>query len=224
MSHLRVVLACLLALPAIGLPASAAVDEAQAATPASCQGRTITLQEGERLEERTLYFHGIAPIGNIDGAQDANAGGAIRLTMDGTGPTTADSKRYFSRPTGVVGNPNSVRNHIQGYWFKQLTGPERIVCGAVKVFAATTTGTLTTQLWVDAPRGVGATVAGSVTGNAPANQISAFETNFGALDITAQDNLLIQLDSATPGALVHYDSTAHPSAFTYAVVVPPAAP
>ena len=43
--------------------------------------------------------------------------------------------------------------------------------------------------------------------------------NFGELDEVADDNIVVQLDSAPPGALAFYDSTARPSQLNYVVVV-----
>jgi hypothetical protein len=87
------------------------------------------------------------------------------------------------------------------------------------VFAATATGNLPVQLWVDAPRGLGAPTV-TASGKATANQASKYVVNFGALDVEAFDSLLVQLVPDAPGALAYYDSTGRASSFTYVTVEP----
>ncbi|MDQ3991388.1 MAG: hypothetical protein M3245_03645, partial [Actinomycetota bacterium] len=145
--------------------------------PGVCGGRVIMLEDGETLEERTLYFRGNTRVGNADGHNEALTG-TPGLTLSAEAPTSSDDKVYVARPTGVVGNPTSNRNPYQGYWWRQQPAPERIVCAGARVFAATVTGQLTVQLWIDQPRGTAGTVTRSVVGVAPANQVSEFVVNF----------------------------------------------
>lgn len=201
-----------------GVPA-AANEPVATPGPGVCNERIIMLDEGEALEERTLYFHGTERLGNLDGNQDAQLGGPPRLFMDGTAPTSADDRVYAARPSGVIGNPASNRNPVQGYWRRLLEAPERIVCAEAHVFAGTANGQLTVQLWVDQPRGTAGAVTGSGTATAPANQVSEYAVNFGALDVTAHEDLVVQLDTGPPGALAFYDSSARPSQLRYVAVV-----
>ena len=187
--------------------------------PGVCGGRTILLNEGETLAERTLYFTSERPVGNVDGYQDQLQGGD-RLRMVPTAPTAGEDKVMAVRPTGTLGNPNFGRNPLHGYWMSHPTGEERIVCAGARVFAGTTTGSLGFQLWVDQPSGTTAVATDRVTATAAPNQVSEFKANFNALDVVAIDNIVFQLDSAAPGGVAFYDSAARPSSFTYVVVVP----
>lgn len=208
-------------LAALTLTATLAqLPVAAAEIPDVCGDREIFLEEDEVLVERTLYFHGQASIGNLDGAQDANIEGtATRLTMDPSFPTSDTDKIYVTRLTGIVGNTTFAQNQNHGYWIRRLDGEQqRIVCGGATVFAGTVTGQLPIQLWIDAPRGIGRTPHSTVVGQGTAGEVGEYTVNFGALDVVSSDNLLIQLDSAPPGALTFYDSTGRPSRFTYVTV------
>jgi hypothetical protein len=220
MSPRRVVAAALLSL--VVLPSAYARAESDVPIPTPgpgvCNGRIIMLEENQKLEERTLYFRGSNRLGNIDAHVEAN-GGAPGLVLSPQAPTSTEDKVLAARPTGVIGNPASNRNPHQGYWWRRQPAEERIVCAGARVFAATTTGELTVQLWIDQPRGAAGTVTRSVVGTAPANQVSEFAVNFGALNHVAADNIVVQLDSPTPGALAFYDSTGRPSQLNYVVVV-----
>jgi hypothetical protein len=209
-------LAAAAALLFAALPAGAA-SHGEASGP--CGDREIPLADGETLVQRTLFFHGSAPVGNVDGAQDSRDGGASRLFMDATAPTVADHKVYASRPAGAIGAPAFAQNQFLGYWIHGLEAEQRVVCAQATVFAATATGNLPVQLWVDAPRGLGAPTV-TASGKATANQASKYVVNFGALDVEAFDSLLVQLVPDAPGALAYYDSTGRPSSFTYMTVEP----
>jgi hypothetical protein len=213
-------------LAALTLPVMPATAEpVPTVGPAVCGGRTIMLNEGETLQERTLYFTSERAVGNVDGYNDQLQGGD-RLRMVPTAPTSDQDKVMAVRPTGTLGNPNFGRNPLHGYWMSHPAAEERIVCAGARVFAGTATGSLGFQLWVDQPSGTAAAVTDKVTATAAANQVSEFKANFNALDVPSFDNIVFQLDSAPPGGVALYDSVAHPSSFTYVVVAPapPAAP
>ena len=215
---IAVAAAALLAFPV--LPAGAdSAEPVPTPGPGICNGRTILLNEGETLQERTLYFTSERAVGNVDGYQDQLQGGD-RLRMVPTAPTGTQDKVMTVRPTGVLGNANFNRNPFQGYWMGRPTGEERIVCAGARVFAGTTTGSLGFQLWVDQLAGTGQTRTATATAAATANQISEYKADFGALDVSTVDNIVFQLDSVTPGGVALYDSVARPSSFSYVVVVP----
>jgi hypothetical protein len=174
--------------------------------PAACADREIALEDGETLVEHTVFFHGTSQSGDVDGAQDLADGGASRLFMDADAPTGAQDKVLASRPA-TVGNPNVSQNPFLGYWIGFLDEEVRVVCAQARIFAGTTTGKLPVQFWVDSSFVGEGPPAATATGQAAPNQVSEYVVNFGALDVEAFDNLLIQIDAPAPGGLVYYDST-----------------
>lgn len=193
--------------------------------PGVCDGRQITLEEGEALEERTRYFHGVERVGNADGYQEIFDGGPTRLTMTADAPagaSEADSKVMTVRPTGVLGNPGLHRNAYQGYWSTPfLDEPERIVCAEANIWAGTPDGVLAVQFWFDTdnlanPATPFRTITVSGSGDP---DLSEYSANLGPVDIEVRDWMTIQLDVSSVGAMAFYDSAAHDSRLDYVVVV-----
>lgn len=210
----------LLVLTAAALPASAGAAPRNVTGPGVCNGRAISIDEDERLEERTLYFHGSARLGNVDALVEVAQPAYGALRMDGVKPTSDDTKLFLTRPTGTVGNPGYNRNYLHGYWERPLQAEERIVCAGARVHAETTQGGLGAALWLDKITGTAGTPTATAGASAAPGQVSPYVFDFGALDARASKTIVIQLDSTDRLTVTHYDSTSRPSALSYVVVVP----
>ncbi len=207
----------LVAASVMALPAAA--EPIIVPGPGVCDGRNITLQDGEVLEERTLHLRGSAPVGPVDGWQDVLQGGH-RLYLSSQAPTSATPKVYPVRPTGVLGNPNAHGNPLHGYWWYGLpSGPERMVCAELAVEGVTTDGALGMQIWIDGDLASSSAPDASVVASATPLAQASYQGNFGKINLTPTSHFIVQLDAGPPGAVVTYDSTATVSRFDYVVVV-----
>jgi hypothetical protein len=184
--------------------------------PDACERRALPLElaEDEVLVERTLYFTGNAPVGNVDGNQNP---GALRMTPDE--PEGGESKTYVSRPGGV-GNPAFARNQFHGHFTHELEEwPQRVVCASVRFWAATQATNIAVQLFVDAPSGTGEHIEfdaqAAATGGAGVRE---YWGSFRNVEVNAEWDLTVQFNPGLPGAAVFYDSGEHPSSFTFVTV------
>jgi len=217
MSRTGLALAATLAAATLAaLPAAA--DPVVVEGPGVCNQRSITLQEGQVLEERTLYLRGSAPVGPVDGWQDALTGGN-RLSMSPEVPTSPTDKVYPIHLTGVAGNPDAHANPLLGYWWYNLPAAEQIVCAALSIHGASTDGQLGMQMWIDGDLASSTAPDAQTIASAPANSLETYTGNFGKIDLRPSSHFVVQLDAATPGGLALYDSAAHASRFDYVVVV-----
>ncbi|HVM28275.1 MAG TPA: hypothetical protein VM433_11490 [Mycobacteriales bacterium] len=177
----------------------------------ACQGRDITLAAGEKLVEHTVYMRGENEVGNVD-AYNEIVDGAPRLVMTDEAPAGTRAKTFAGKNYVVGPNSASAPNFLLGYWARELPKASRVVCAEAVVYAATTQGKLTLQLWADGEQLTG--VAGASTPRAAA----PYRVNFGPLDRRVSVDLLVQAVHDTPGSLLYYDAVSRPSWLTYVTV------
>lgn len=208
----RAAAAALLATTTLGggLPALASTAE----VPAYCgkNPRFLdTLAEGATLVEKTLYFHGTAPSGDV--GVRANVDDTY---MDANPPTAAAPKEKIN--LGGAANAASNKNSLTTYWVGKLAAPERIVCAQVD-FTAADTDDFSTTLWLDQPRGADGSPAGSGTASTAGDaNVNTYTGTFGrSLDTVAYDEIVVQV-LATTAAPVLYDAAGYAGSLTYLVV------
>jgi hypothetical protein len=192
-----------------GVPASA-VDE----LPAYCGTNPkflATLPEGATLVEKTLYFHGATPSGDV--GVRANVDDTF---MDATPPTAAAPKEKLN--LGGAANAASNKNSLVTYWVGKLAAPERIVCAQVD-FTAASTEAFSTSLWLDQPRGAdGAAVATGTAAALTEEQINPYRGTFGRnLNNLVTGEIVVQVLAAT-AAPVLYDAVGTAGSLTYLTV------
>jgi hypothetical protein len=177
----------------------------------TCQGRDIPLAAGERLVEHTVYMHGTSPLGNTDAVEEI-ADGTPRLVMDDKAPTGTSAKTFAGKNYVAGPNTASAPNFLLGYWDRQLARASRVVCAEAVVYAATTQGNLTLQLWTDGADPI------PVKGTSTPRAAAPYRVNFGPLDRRVGSSLLVQAVHDAPGSLLYYDATSRPSWFSYVTV------
>jgi hypothetical protein len=184
--------------------------------PAACGGVAPTLAEGEALQEHTVYLHGKNPVGEQDGVDDLLASRPSGTYMDATAPTEPVSK--VDNNMATAGNDEFNGNPLLSYWAMELEEPARIVCASGSVFT-TDNGNPTFQLFFDQPYStatIGATTSSTGTGAGIRTATGAFKP----FDVPVDFDVTFQVIASRPGAQMLYDSTTHPSSFSYVTVVP----
>lgn len=198
------------AMLASGLPAGASTEE----IPGYC-GRNpsflTNLSEDATLVEKTLYFHGATPSGDL--GVRANVDDTY---MDENPPTSPVPKEKIN--LGGVANDAANKNSLATYWVGKLAAPERIVCAQVD-FTAADSDPFSTTLWLDQPRGAdGAPIASGSANTAGEDDINTYTGTFGSkLDGVAYDEIVVQM-LATTAAPVLYDAVDYAGSLTYLVV------
>ena len=204
-----------LSVVALALGAVPVLAEGEA-LPAACGGVAPTLAEGETLQEHTLYLHGKSPVGEQDGVDDLLASRPSGTYMDATAPTSPASK--VDNNMATAGNDEFNGNPLLSYWAATFDQPTRIVCASGTVFT-TDNGNPTFQLFFDQPystAAIGASTTSAGTGTGVRTATGAF-TPF---DVLVDYDLTFQVIASRPAAQMLYDSTTHPSSFSYVTVVP----
>ena len=188
--------------------------------PAACGGVAPVLAEGETLQEHTLYLHGKSPIGEQDGVDDLVASRPSGTYMDATAPTGPVSK--VDNNMATAGNDKFNGNPLLSYWAATFEEPTRVVCASGSVFT-TDNGNATFQLFFDQPystAAVGASTPSTGTGTGVRLATAAFKP----FDVLIDYDLTFQVIASRPASQMLYDSTTHPSSFTYVTVVPAPSP
>ena len=182
--------------------------------PAACGGTAPLIAEDEMLVEHTLYLHGTSQLGDHDAAEDLLAGSPRMTYMDATAPTGPASK--VDTNLASAGNDQFNGNPMLSYWATQLDAPVRIVCASATVFT-TDGGNPTLQLFFDQPYAA-ATPGATVTATGTGTGVREVTGVFKPFDVINEYDLTLQVIASRPGMHMLYDSTTHPSSFTYVTV------
>ena len=208
-------------LSAAALAVAAVPALAEGELPAACGGKAPALAEGETLQEHTVYLHGTSQLGDQDGVEDLTASRPQKTFMNATAPTGPASKVDNNMASG--GNDKFNGNFLLSYWAMQLDEPARIVCAGATVFT-TDTGNPTLQLFFDQPFATAVPGASGTTA-ATGSGVRTATGVFKPFDVLVDYDVNFQVIASRPGSQMLYDSTTHPSQFTYVTVVPaPPAP
>ena len=204
-----IVMVALTVLPLAAAPASAT---GTTTPPAACGKRPPVLAENEVFVEHKLYLHSATPVAETQQVPRMALGNPPTglPTMDANAPTSPVSH------VDLIANPNDAfnRNGLAAYWTYNVPAAQRIVCGEATFFGAGM-DTATIQLFVDQPYGTtNVTLTSSGTAS-PAGEgdIREFSGALAKLDVVAESDLTFQIVNLSGAVL--FDSTAHPSSFTY---------
>jgi hypothetical protein len=202
-----------LSLTALALGAVPAAAEGEP-LPAACGGKAPALAEGETLVEHTMFLHGTNQVGDYDGAEDLLGSRPQGTFMNDTAPTSPVSK--VDNNMGSGGNAAFNGNPLLSYWALELDAPARIVCAAATLHS-TDNGNPSLQLFVDQPYAT-AQVAATGTTTGTGAGVRTHNGTFKPFDVEAELDLTFQVIGSRSGVQMLYDSTTHPSTFTYVTV------
>jgi len=181
--------------------------------PDVCGNRPVPLAEGEYLVEHTLFLRGLYDVGNVDQVEAFS-----RLSVSRSKPMTAEEptgSRSPRRRRATGTNPDFHGNPAMAYWSATLDDEPRIVCAGATFYGAAQ-GNLSARLFFD--QGFGSTeVASSAQAvRHSGDTVTKWTAVFRNLDHHAWD-LTLQITPSTAGTVL-YDSTDHPSSFTFVTV------